>query len=170
MPLRTKLSDGGALSPSIERGASEISSLLYETANEALLHCLRNKKEEFMQNICNILTVAHGVPTGRSTRKDKKAQPWTRTPGEFYKKFSSDKLLHTLGVSLTNDPRNECTRSRSSETCGVGGTPRISMQRSGGRRRPWSSVPPVLAFASSGYLFEPTDPLVARRDFSNLAY
>jgi bleomycin hydrolase len=115
--LRTKLREHGLALRRLDaalRSSPEILSLPYETANAARLNALRKKKEEFMQEIYNILTVSLGVPplpdhsfTYEYTDKDGKARSWTGTPREFYKQFSSEKFPPTEGVSLINDPRNE---------------------------------------------------------------
>ena len=118
--LRTKLREHGLALRRLHaalRSSPEISSLPYEAANTALLHVLRKKKEEFMQEIYNILTVALGVPplpdqpfTYEYKDKDGKAHAWTGTPQEFYRQFSSEKYPPTEGISLINDPRNEYGR------------------------------------------------------------
>ena len=115
--LQTKLREHGLSLRRLHaalRSSPEISSLPYEAANTALLNCLRKKKEEFMQEIYNILTVSLGVPpppdrpfTYEYKDKNEKAQSWTGTPREFFKQFSSEKYPPTEGVSLINDPRNE---------------------------------------------------------------
>jgi len=115
--LRTKLREHGLALRRLHaalRSSPEISSLPYEAANAALLDCLRKKKEEFMQEIYNILTVSLGVPplpdcpfTYEYKDKNEKAHSWTGTPREFYLQFSSEKFPPTSGVSLINDPRNE---------------------------------------------------------------
>ena len=115
--LQTKLREHGLSLRRLHaalRSSPEISSLPYEAANTALFGCLRKKKEEFMQEIYNILTVSLGVPpppdrpfTYEYKDKNEKAQTWTGTPREFFKQFSSEKYPPTEGVSLINDPRNE---------------------------------------------------------------
>jgi len=115
--LRTKLREHGLALRRLYAAlcsSPEISSLPYEAANAALLDTLRKKKEEFMQEIYNILTVSLGVPplpdcpfTYEYKDKNEKAHSWTGTPREFYLQFSSEKFPPTSGVSLINDPRNE---------------------------------------------------------------
>ena len=76
---------------------------------------LRKKKEDFLREIYNMLTICLGVPpspkdnfTWEYYDKDKKARSWTGTPIEFYKAFAeTPKNKHTEAFSLINDPRNE---------------------------------------------------------------
>ena len=93
--LRTKL-HGHGLSlrrlHSASRSSPEICSLPYEAASTALLGRLRKEKEEFMQEMYNILTVVLGVPplpdrpfTYEYKDENEKAQSRTGTPREFYK-------------------------------------------------------------------------------------
>ena len=126
--LRTKLREHGLALRRLHaalRSSPEISLMAYEAANTALLDSLRKKKEEFMQEIYNILTVSLGVPplpdcpfTYEYKDKSEKAQSWTGTPREFYKQFSSEKFPPTLGVSLINDSRNEYSKLYTVEKLG----------------------------------------------------
>lgn len=86
-----------------------------EKADKARVGILRKKKEEFMREIYNILTVCLGVPpsptkafTWEYYDKDNKARSWTGTPREFYKTFGEGgKSKPTEAFSLINDPRNK---------------------------------------------------------------
>ncbi|CAG8682173.1 4156_t:CDS:10, partial [Acaulospora colombiana] len=86
-----------------------------DKADVARIAVLRKKKEEFMREIYNILTICLGVPpspnkpfTWEYYDKDEKAKSWTGTPVEFYKAFGeSGKNKPTEAFSLINDPRNE---------------------------------------------------------------
>ena len=99
------------------RSPPEIPSLAYEAPYTALLDHLRQKKEESMQEIYNILSITlGGLPlpdcpfTYQSEDKDEKARSWPGTPRQFYKQFSSEKGVHSLGVSLIRNPRNDYNR------------------------------------------------------------
>lgn len=132
------------------RSPPEIPSLAYEATYTALLDHLRKKKEESMQEIYNILIITLGVLplpdcpfTYESEDKDEKARSWPGAPQQFYKQFSSEKGVPSLGVSLIGDPRNEYNRlySRKTRKCvewGVGGISRTRIRQLGGGRMPWS--------------------------------
>jgi bleomycin hydrolase len=89
-----------------------------DKADAARIAVLRKKKEEFMREIYNILTICLGIPpspnkpfTWEYYDKDEKAKSWTGTPVEFYKAFGeSGKNKPTEAFSLINDPRNEYSK------------------------------------------------------------
>jgi bleomycin hydrolase len=86
-----------------------------EGANVARIGILRKKKEEFMREIYNMMTICLGVPPSHKAAfkweyydKNDKACSWTGTPVEFYKAFAENgKNKPTEAFSLINDPRNE---------------------------------------------------------------
>jgi len=171
--LRTKLREHGLALRRLHaalRASPEILSLPYEAANTALLHTLRKKKEEFMQEIYNILTIALGVPplpdrpfTYEYQDKDERAHSWTGTPREFYKEFSSAKFPPTEGVSLINDPRNEYEKLYTIEKLGNvwGGRDIAYVNTTVGRmKEAVVAVRPMFA-STPFYLTDPTPPPAA---------